>query len=160
MRKRSHISGSHVGRILMWSCGAELCLPRDTSSLARQGDRRLAQHRRAPLLHYSFPAQTLEALRKHSRLASTPLAALLFTFWSHQLLFTTPMQPRQDPTLVEGLTARLPQHPQVQSNTAPSSLLLQGRGSLGPWLAGDTGLPPRTHPESTLSFSFLQVKVF
>lgn len=27
MRKTSLISGSHVGRVLMWSCGAELCLP-------------------------------------------------------------------------------------------------------------------------------------
>lgn len=115
MRKRSHISGSHVGRVLMWSCGTELCLPQDSSSLARQGGRRLAQHRGAPLCTthsqprpWGHSGNTPGLPQLLSQLCCSPCGAIS-SFLQHLCSHAR--------TLLEGLTAELPQHPLRSSPT-------------------------------------------
>lgn len=148
----------------MWSCGAELCCPGDTCSPAGQGNRRLALHYRAsPLLLPSFPAQILEAFRKYCRLILTLFTALPFTFQTHQLLFTTPEQPNQDPSgRINSQAAPVPHAGLVN----PSSILTAAPRAVGEacWDDGSLGSQlfflPGAHPGNTLCFSFLQVKVF
>lgn len=151
--KRETSLESHIRRVLMCTCGAERHHPWDTCSLPGQGDSRLV-HRASPCLWHSVPALILEASRKHSRLVSAPLAALLFTFQSHQLLFRTPEQPSKDPSGRINSQAVPVLHSSLVNPSASTREARWGRGSLGNQLF----FLPGTHPGNPLWFSFLYVK--
>ena len=138
MRKGSCIAASHGGRVLMRSCGAELCLPGDICALARPG--MAAWHSVTGLPHSCAPSSqpgpwrhsenALGLSRLFSKLCHSPFRPIGSFLWH---------QSSQAKTPAKGSTAGLSQRPaRPQSSPVRSSLLLQaplerpvGRGSLG-----------------------------